>query len=131
MTNTAQLEWSVEQEINDVNMGRPHVVLLGAGASLAAFPKGDKQGLIPPLMNDLVKKIGLSGALTKNGVDFENKDFEAIYSSLTDRPELKDLREEIEGRIRDYFRTLSLPNSPTLYDVLVLSLRKKDLIATF
>ena len=35
----------------------PHVVILGAGASLAAFPDGDKNGRKLPLMNDIVWKI--------------------------------------------------------------------------
>ena len=32
----------------------PHVVMLGAGASVAAFPNGDKNGRKVPLMKDLV-----------------------------------------------------------------------------
>ena len=36
--------YSREQEIADVRIGRPHVVILGAGASLAAFPDGDRNG---------------------------------------------------------------------------------------
>lgn len=41
------------------------------------------------------------------------------------------LRENIESRIGGYFSSLELPPSPTIYDYLVLSLRKKDVIATF
>ncbi|MFW6223076.1 MAG: hypothetical protein ACOC3T_05645 [Bacteroidota bacterium] len=32
---------------------RPHVVILGAGASAAAFPQGDANGKKLPVMNDL------------------------------------------------------------------------------
>jgi hypothetical protein len=37
----------------------------------------------------------------------------------------------IEEKIYNYFDGLLLPDEPTIYDYLVLSLRKKDLIATF
>ena len=33
---------TVSSEIQDTKMQRPHVVILGAGASLAAFPNGDQ-----------------------------------------------------------------------------------------
>ena len=38
---------------------RPHVVLLGAGASLDAFPEGDASGYRLPLMHNLVDVVGL------------------------------------------------------------------------
>lgn len=36
---------------------RPHVVLLGAGASRAAFPSGEETGKHLPLMNDFVSSF--------------------------------------------------------------------------
>ncbi len=53
-------EASVEDEINAVSMGRPHVVLLGAGASRAAFLNGDRNGKILPLMADFVKHVPIT-----------------------------------------------------------------------
>ena len=41
------------------------------------------------------------------------------------------LLKTIESRIQDYFREMKLPEVPTIYDYLILSLRKKDMIATF
>ena len=38
------MEVSIREEINQIRMERPHVVILGAGASYAAFPNGDKNG---------------------------------------------------------------------------------------
>jgi hypothetical protein len=40
----SEYEYSVAQEIADVSIGAPHVIILGAGANLAAFPNGDKNG---------------------------------------------------------------------------------------
>jgi hypothetical protein len=101
-----------------------HVVLLGAGASKAALPSGDANGLEVPLTADIPRVCGLLGldASLKSV-----KNFEAYFSDLKDQ----DLRTEIEKRIRDYFSKLKLPNKATLYDYIVLSLRNKDVIATF
>lgn len=105
---------------------KPHVVLLGAGASKAAFLNGDRSGKELPVMNDLVKIIDLNLLLTKSTID-SSQNFETIYSQLTDNI----LKKEIENRIVDYFSKLSLPDTVTIYDQLLLSLREKDAIFTF
>ncbi|MEA3296456.1 MAG: hypothetical protein U9R56_01160 [candidate division Zixibacteria bacterium] len=69
-------------EVTDLGMERPHVVILGAGASLASFPDGDKNGLRLPLMNDLVTVCGLSEVLEKHGIGAEVGNFEELYSDL-------------------------------------------------
>ena len=40
------------------NIG-PHVVVLGAGASRAAFPSGDRFSRKVPVMSDLIETVGL------------------------------------------------------------------------
>ena len=52
-------EVTVEQEIADTSHGRPHVVLLGAGASFAALSKGDKYGRPVPLLRDVAESLKL------------------------------------------------------------------------
>jgi hypothetical protein len=125
-----QLEYSTEEEIRDTQSGRPHVVILGAGASRAAFPHGDGNGRPLPLMNDLVQTLGLHDQLAQAGHD-STRDFEQLYSALSDSPEHAELLKTINQRVEEYFRDLQLPSLPTIYDALVLSLRPKDLIATF
>jgi len=120
-----------KDEIQNVFMERPHLVLLGAGASLAAFPNGDKDGRKLPLMNDLVQVVGLDGVLDEAKVDYQSRNFEDIYSELYERVQYQSVVEEVENRIRAYFGSMELPEEPTLYDHLVLSLRSKDVIATF
>jgi hypothetical protein len=44
---------TVEQEEKSPFAGRPHVVILGAGASVAAFPGGDRYGRLLPVMDNL------------------------------------------------------------------------------
>jgi len=40
------MEVSVEQEIKQIQMGKPHVAIPGAGASQAAFPNGECPALV-------------------------------------------------------------------------------------
>lgn len=125
------MEKSAEEEINQVEIGKPHVVVLGAGASYAAFPNGDKNGRKLPLMNNFVETLGLESLISRTGLSFSSTNFEVIYSEINKRSELNDIREELEKIIYNYFQGMELPNQPTIYDHLVLSLRNKDFIATF
>jgi hypothetical protein len=109
----------------------PHVVILGAGASRAAFPTGDAKGKFLPIMDDFVTVVGLAPLLQSYGIPFEYRNFEAIYADLCEDPEKTSLRAELESRIRDYFSAIELPQTVTLYDRLLLSLREKDAVLTF
>ncbi len=126
-----ELELSIEDEIKDVKFGRPHVVILGAGASLAAFPDGDPNGIRLPLMYDFIDILELENKLRQYKIDFKGKNFEEIYSTLHNKGEYQDLVKIIEEKTFQYFSRMKLQPEPTIYDHLVLSLRKKDLIATF
>ena len=123
-------EWD---EIKDLTMERPHVVLLGAGASKAAFPCGDANGRLIPLMNELPLIPELSAALKEAGINNDAGDFELLYSELATSENSRDvnLLHSMERILFEYFSSLRLPDNPTMYDHLVLSLRKKDCIATF
>lgn len=129
--DTQQMREAVSKPILSPMHGGPHVFILGAGTSRAVCPDGDKNGKKIPLMNDLIEIVGLQQLLTKSGIQISNKDFEAVYSELSLGGNHADLLNEIEKKVFDYFASLELPEEPTLYDHLVLSLRKKDLIVTF
>jgi hypothetical protein len=103
-----------------------HVVLLGAGASVAAFPNGDANGKHLPHMVNLVKILKLEALLREHGVS-ASENFEVIYSNL----ENNDLKKRIEDEIFDYFKSLYFPAKATIYDKLLLSLREKDSVFTF
>ena len=60
-----------------------------------------------------------------------SSNLEDIYSELHGRPECAAVCAELDGRIRAYFSELELPDAPNIYDLLLLSLRNKDLVATF
>jgi hypothetical protein len=117
----------------DLNTGinhSPHVVILGAGASRASFPNGDANGKRLPVMADLIECLELKALIEAAG--FNNvSDFEAIYDEISTEGRYPSLKSEIESRVRAYFEALEMPDTPTLYDFLILSLRENDFIATF
>ena len=122
---------SLDDQIRDVSGKRRHLVLLGAGASLASCPNGDEFGKRLPLMHDLVNVTGLKELLERNRIDYIDQNFESLYSRLHENPNNQLLCLEINRKLQEYFRTLVLPRHPTIYDYLILSLREKDVIATF
>ena len=109
---------------------RPHVVILGAGASRAAFPNGDRHGYPLPLMTDLIQLIGLDDLVDDLDLEHYTTNFEEIYSHCHESGQVE-IMKEMERRTYNYFDDMKLQECPTLYDFLILSLRAKDLIATF
>jgi hypothetical protein len=112
------------------NKGR-HIVILGAGASVAAFPYGDANGKKLPAMDNIIEVVGLEAILDRARIKYKGRNFETIYSELYASNPKSVFLEEIEKTVHSYFSSLELPDRPTLYDHLLLSLRPKDLIATF
>ena len=108
----------------------PHIVILGAGASRAAFPKGDAHGRRLPIMADLIELLGLGRSIAEAGFSI-TADFESLYDEVATSGRSPGLKAEIEGKVQAYFAALELPESATLYDYLVLALRDTDYIATF
>lgn len=120
-------------EIMQVKMQRPHVVIMGAGASIAAtIPfNGDKNGRKLPSMMNFVDTLGIQQILHGSGIIYNGRNFEDIYDEIYDRPDLLSHRIQLEDAVSNYFSSLVLPDKATVYDLLVLSLRNKDIVATF
>lgn len=129
MTNS-DYEVSVKEEMESTFMGKPHVLLLGAGASKAALPNGDKNGKTVPILRELADKLSLHKYFPDDLAELSKKDFESAYSKLHNTGESKSL-EEINNIVSSYFSDLELPDEVNLYDYLHLTLREKDVIATF
>lgn len=121
---------SCADEIADVSMTRPHVVLVGAGASRAACPNGDRHGRFLPVMKDFYQVPNIGSLLKAAGFD-PHANFETIYSQIAADPALVDLCRALEDTVFQYFSSLELPTAATIYDHLIVSLRPKDVIATF
>lgn len=114
---------------------RPHVVILGAGASCAAIPNGDKNGRKIPAMQGFIEAFGLGKILEKVTINTTSDNLEDIYMELERRsanePFCAAIQHELNDAIREGMNSYLLPDKPTIYDFLILGLRKKDLIATF
>jgi hypothetical protein len=119
-------------ELIDGPMSLTHVILLGAGASRAAFPDGDGTGRRLPLMDDFVDVLGLRSAVEALPADLvQYRNFEALYSGLLSRHGCAEAVAELEKRVGEYFEAMALPQRVTMYDQLLLSLRPSDAVFTF
>ena len=114
---------------------RPHVVILGAGVSCAAIPNGDKNGKKISAMNGFMDKLGMNDILEGITLHTASDNLEEIYMELEERSSdennCRRAKEELEKRIYEYMSDFTIPDEPTVYDYLILSLTEKDLIATF
>lgn len=110
---------------------RPHLFILGAGATKATIPNGDKNGRKSPVMNNFLQEIGQENLLREVSLKKQSNNIEDIYSELVEDPEYAETVSKIEAAIISHYQQMEIPIEPTLYDYLILSLRKKDCIATF
>lgn len=109
----------------------PHVVIVGAGASIAAC-KIDKNGKEVPLLKNIHNILGLTSELEKYDFsDEQMSDFEKLFSDIYGKAEFCELQKKLEYEVCDYFSKLIIPDEPTLYDYLILSLTEKDAIISF
>jgi hypothetical protein len=112
--------------------GGGHVVILGAGASIAStFRNPELSGKQLPSMENFVEIVGLNDIVESLPENLQAKNFEELYSKLNKDNPKSDAIIEIEQRVYSYFSEMQLPDEATIYDYLVLSLRPRDLIATF
>lgn len=121
-----------EEGIREVFGGPSHVVILGAGASIASdLDNPEPSGKKLPSMDNLIELVGLADLINGEKVDGKRGNFEESYSRLcTENPHSPAIA-EIEGKVYSYFSSMRLPPTPTIYDYLLLALRPKDLVATF
>ena len=113
-------------------MGGMHLVILGAGASIASsYRNPEANGLKLPSMNDLPKVIDMSNILSQLPHEILCDNFEELYGNIYEWDSNSKYLREINDRIYAYFSSLELPQEPTIYDYLIMSLRDKDVIATF
>lgn len=110
---------------------RPHLVIVGAGATIDSITNGDKNGQRSAVMKGFIDKLGFTGILADSGIQFDSDNLEDIYSTLAERNDCTYVREKLETEIFNYFSSLEIPDTITKYDLLILSLTRKDCIATF
>ena len=72
------MKLKLETSINN----SPHLVILGAGASRAACPNGDKNGKKLPLMRDLGEVLDINSIVKDYDLRFDDGNFEEFSSYL-------------------------------------------------
>lgn len=82
-------------------------------------------------MTDLVDTLDLRPLLAEGGIEWREGDFEELYARLIEDEDVVHVVGELERRVRSYFLDIRLPDSVTLYDELLVTLRGKDVIASF
>jgi hypothetical protein len=112
-------------------MVSPHVFVLGAGASRAAFPDGDKRARKLPLVADFVETLQLQELLENHHIKYSGKNIEEIYDQLFAEDTGGNGLAELNSQIVHYLSQLEIPEQVTIYDELILSLQKKDAIFSF
>lgn len=121
-----------KDRINTVYGGGRHVVILGAGASIASSIRNPEiSGKELPSMNNFIEILQLEDILESVPKNLQAKNFEIFYSNLYNHNNHSKEIKEIEKRVHAYFKYMELPDKATIYDHLVLSLRPNDLIASF
>ena len=116
----------MEEDFRLLYCRRPHVVIVGAGASRAVM--GEKC----PTMDIAIKQVGLNNLLDGIALQTKSTNLEDIYSELFRRgDECKNVRKAMEDTLYDYFLNVHLPETLTIYDQLILSLTDKDCIISF
>ncbi len=111
-------------------MGFKHLVILGAGSTIATIPSGDKNGQKSyTLANLLEDKTFTSFVENVQAKNLSTNDVEELCKQLykEDRP----LYDEFESLVRKKYASLELPNEFTILDRLVLSLTPDDAIVSF
>lgn len=107
-------EKEFEQYLSDY-LDRPHLVILGAGATMATIPNGDQNGKKSSVMNNFIEELGLGDILKNINLTTSSCNLEDIYSELYDNKIYKPERDKLEESINDYLSELKLPDYPTIY----------------
>jgi len=89
---------------------RPHVVILGAGASVAAIPNGDKHGRKISVMDGFIDRLGMRDILS--GANVKSENLEEVYSELSEHPEYSEQKKQLEEAIWEYFSAFRIPDEP-------------------
>lgn len=121
-----------EAGIQQVYGGGGHVVILGAGASIASTIRDQElNGKRLPSMDNFIDVVGLQDIVSQLPIELRAANFETLYSQIHNSSPDSEFLVAIQERVQLYFGDMQLPDEPTIYDYLVLALREKDVVATF
>ena len=111
-------------------MGFKHLVILGAGSTIATIPQGDKKGEKSYTLANLLSDPSLMPFVQKvHDKNYRTDDVEELCNQLYKND--INLYNEFETLIRKKYGSLELPMRFTILDRLVLSLTPNDAIVSF
>lgn len=106
-----------------ITKNRPHVVILGAGASKAALPEGDKYHKPISCMENFFQNLKMDDLINNLNLETKSSNLEKIFSEIEEKSktniEFLNAKKQIENTIFDYFNSYSIPDEPTIYDFLL------------
>lgn len=70
----------IEENYKRYVLGRPHIVILGAGATMAAIPNGDKNGKRCSVMKGFIENIGLNDLLSNIDIKTNSDNLDKTFA---------------------------------------------------
>lgn len=110
-------------------MGFKHLVILGAGSTIAAIPDGDRNGMRAYTLNNFLEDPFYADFLASLDSKYQNLNIEEICTKMYS--EDRQLYEAFERLIRNKYASLELPNGFNLLERLIMSLTSDDAIISF
>ena len=98
---------------------RPHLVIIGAGATIDTIPNGDKNGKCSSVMAGFIETLGFTDIIKRANLNIESDNLEDVYSALAEHQSCNSIRLDIENTILNYFNALELPDSITKYSLIL------------
>lgn len=94
-----QKSQEIEELYRNYILSRPHVVILGAGATIAAIPNGDKFGKRCSVMQGFIDNLGLRSILREVELETKSDNLEEIFTELKSKPNCSRIVRELENKI--------------------------------
>lgn len=110
-------------------MGFKHLVILGAGSTIATIPDGDKNGIKAYTLSNFLEDPFYAHFLSSLDSKYSNLDIEGMCEKMY--REDKDKYDEFEALIRNKYASLELPDGFTILERLIMSLTADDAIVSF
>lgn len=110
-------------------MGYKHLVILGAGSTIATIPEGDKNGMKSFTLDNLLTDPYFSSFVTKLNPKYNRLNVEQLCERLN--KENIHLYNELVSLIRTKYAKLELPDNFTILERLIMSLKADDAIVSF
>lgn len=110
-------------------MGFKHLVILGAGSTIATIPNGDKNGMFAYTLNNFLSDPYFKDFLSTLDSKYNGLEVETLCNKMY--TEDKELYNKFEALIRQKYALLELPDKFTLLERLIMSLNSDDAILSF